>query len=125
MATMRYSVLLAGILAVTLGLAPLPEARAQTPPEYDELLPGQFPDCPRDVESRFPKCAIAMAVTTDEKWVACYCASNVKPADKPPFEPEAKRHTEATFEKLIPKGVSSPDPCTVLIVGGKRQYVCW
>ena len=119
-------VLLAACTAlVAVGLACGPAAFAQSPKEFDELSPGQLPDCPQAVENRFPKCAIAMLVTTDEKWVACYCKSNVSPKDGPTFaNPSTKRRSSITVEKLVPPG-GGPDPCSLLTVNGKRKYVCW
>jgi hypothetical protein len=110
---------------LSLGGQPLSTALAQTASEFDELSPGQLPDCPRAIETKFPKCAIAMLVTTDEKWVSCYCKSNVTVASEPTFpDPQLKRRSAATFEKLVPRG-GGPDPCALLTIGGRKQYVCW
>lgn len=100
-------------------------ASGQPQPGFDELTPNDLPKCPPSVESRFPKCAIAMLVTTDEKWVACYCDGNVDPATAPTFSgPVVKRRSVVSVEKLVPPG-GGPDPCQLLSIDGKKKYVCW
>lgn len=119
--------LIAFIVAVLLGAGPgaVTSVQAQTPPEWDEMLPNQMPDCPPALESRFPKCAMAMMVTTDEKWVACYCKGNVGPETAPTFpDPKVKRRSVVTIEKLVPQA-GGPDPCGTLTINGKKKYVCW
>jgi hypothetical protein len=110
------------LLALGLGLTP---GVGWTQAEFDEATPNQMAACPPAVKNRFPTCSMAMVVTTDEKWVACYCDGNVKQVDSVPFPgPMTKRRSTVTIEKLVPPGPSS-DPCQILVIGGKKKTVCW